>query len=296
MIVRAIDSIERQNFESYEIIIIDDASEETYSDTLNKYSELTPRYIKLTQQSGVSVARNTGMKIARGEWFIFLDDDDEFSNTFLMDMYNEINSHKNSINSFFWSNIKAILYDDEGKQTQKIVDYSNDREFGKNNYSKASTIGCSHGLTVHKTIISKNIFFDNHLTQAEDTDFIIQLMDKKYYPNFLNEIGVIKHNHANKRLSNEFQMYSVNKVYERIFEKNRTFFRQHSTVYCSMLFWTSLVHYISGDKIAGDINLKKYISQSWYKPRNYLKILELCRARIFYARSTALNHTSHTQA
>ena len=77
-IVRAIDSVRSQNTPSLEIIVIDDGS---VDDTVNVVRSCIRageniQLIKMPKNSGVSAARNAGIKVARGKFLAFLDADD----------------------------------------------------------------------------------------------------------------------------------------------------------------------------------------------------------------------------
>ncbi|MFT6631187.1 MAG: glycosyltransferase involved in cell wall biosynthesis [Bacteriovoracaceae bacterium] len=72
---RAIESVLRQTYKNFELIIVDDGSTDTTQSILNNYPQL--KVIKQENQ-GVSHARNTGVKEARAEWVCFLDSDDEW--------------------------------------------------------------------------------------------------------------------------------------------------------------------------------------------------------------------------
>lgn len=67
-----------QNFKDYEIICVDDASTDDSSQILQKYAASNSK-IKIfthSQNRGLSVARNTGLKNAQGKYIMFLDSDD----------------------------------------------------------------------------------------------------------------------------------------------------------------------------------------------------------------------------
>ena len=77
LVARAIDSVLKQSLNPYEIIVVDDGSDDGTSEMIqNKYKS-----IKLIQQQndGVSAARNKGIEHAKGDWIGLLDSDDEWT-------------------------------------------------------------------------------------------------------------------------------------------------------------------------------------------------------------------------
>ena len=75
-VTKAIDSVLRQTYDDYEIIVIDDGSTDNTRESLEKYRN---KILYIYQQnSGVSAARNAGIRLAKGEWVAFLDSDDEW--------------------------------------------------------------------------------------------------------------------------------------------------------------------------------------------------------------------------
>ena len=78
-----------QTFKDFEIIIVNDGSTDA---SLEKIKKFTDNRIKIFQQEnqGVSVARNKGMEMAEGEYFCFLDADDEWKNDCLENFYKAI--------------------------------------------------------------------------------------------------------------------------------------------------------------------------------------------------------------
>ncbi|MBE0535810.1 MAG: glycosyltransferase family 2 protein [Phycisphaerae bacterium] len=73
---RAIDSILAQTRPAEEIIVVDDGSTDDTGRVVEAYGEQV-RYV-YQQNGGASVARNTGIEAAHGEWIAFLDADDEW--------------------------------------------------------------------------------------------------------------------------------------------------------------------------------------------------------------------------
>lgn len=70
----AIDSVLNQTYSNVEVIVVDDGSTDQTKKILQPYMS-NIRYL-YQDNSGVSAARNTGIKIANGEWVAFLDSDD----------------------------------------------------------------------------------------------------------------------------------------------------------------------------------------------------------------------------
>lgn len=77
----ALDSVLSQSFSDYEIIVIDDGSTDNTRTALDPYRKRI-RYI-YQKNSGVSGARNAGIREAKGEWIAFLDSDDEWAPNYL---------------------------------------------------------------------------------------------------------------------------------------------------------------------------------------------------------------------
>lgn len=77
---RAVTSILDQDFQSWELIIVDDASRDQTAQIASRLSAIDPRIIVLTQdtRSGAAKARNIGLKHAQGRFIAFLDADDEW--------------------------------------------------------------------------------------------------------------------------------------------------------------------------------------------------------------------------
>lgn len=89
-----LDSIVAQSFRDYEVILIDDGSTDSSGKISDDYAA-NNHYFKVFHQenSGVSVARNKGIELAKGEYIIFIDSDDSVEQSFLEIINNEIGEY-----------------------------------------------------------------------------------------------------------------------------------------------------------------------------------------------------------
>lgn len=72
----AIDSILGQSFEDFELLIIDNGSEDYIKDIVKGYKEKKIKYFKIEKNKGPAVARNKGIDLSHGEYIAFIDSDD----------------------------------------------------------------------------------------------------------------------------------------------------------------------------------------------------------------------------
>lgn len=78
LIEKTINSVRNQSYTQFEMILVDDCSIDNSREIIKKIAEIDHRirYIRLDQNSGAAVARNTGIKAAEGRYIAFLDSDD----------------------------------------------------------------------------------------------------------------------------------------------------------------------------------------------------------------------------
>ena len=74
LLLEAVDSVLRQTFQGYELILIDDGSNDRTREALEAHGDRLIYYYQDNQ--GVSAARNQGLRLARGHFIAFLDSDD----------------------------------------------------------------------------------------------------------------------------------------------------------------------------------------------------------------------------
>ena len=205
----AVDSVFSQTYERYELIVVDDGSEDDTGKRLSRYQDITV----ITQHNrGVSAARNRGIASSKGELIAFLDSDDLWL------------PEKLSVQvAFFQTNPEALVC-----QTQETWIRNGRRIHPKNRHRKQSGnfFERSLGLCLvspSAVMIRKPLFetvgvFDENLPACEDYDLWLRVGVS--IPIFLiDEPLVIKRGgHADQLSSNigldKYRIQSIIKLLE----------------------------------------------------------------------------------
>lgn len=91
-IARSVESVLRQTIDDWELIVVDDGSQDGTQEVVQKYGD--DRIILTSQPNGgPSSARNRGMAMASGEYIAFLDADDEYAPSFLQRTTSFLDQH-----------------------------------------------------------------------------------------------------------------------------------------------------------------------------------------------------------
>ena len=91
-IERALNSVLKQSFEPFEIIVVDDGSQDSTAEKIKKFSNV----IIISQiNKGEGSARNAGIKAAKGDYVAFLDSDDEWLGDHLLNAYKAFSLYPN---------------------------------------------------------------------------------------------------------------------------------------------------------------------------------------------------------
>ena len=111
----AINSVLRQSFQDFEFIVVDDGSTDDTSDVLGTYGNR----ITLIRQAnaGVSSARHTGVRAARGEWVAFLDSDDTWDTDKLKTQIEDVQKNPEAV-----AHIMDAAFTDPLRQCPSIFD------------------------------------------------------------------------------------------------------------------------------------------------------------------------------
>ncbi len=108
---RCLESIIHQSYSNIEIVLVNDGSTDDSKSIIDKYKEIDQRIVVVDQDnSGLSAARNTGLRIARGRYIMFVDSDDYLHKNAVEILYHNIIDEDADISvcNFYWDYLEQI--------------------------------------------------------------------------------------------------------------------------------------------------------------------------------------------
>lgn len=169
----ALKSLEYQTFKDFEVIVIDDGSSDNIKEVVNDYSDNSNLKIIFCSQSnsGVSAARNHGLKLSNGKYICFLDADDVYHRRFLERAVSVCEKDKIDTCLFFQDrNINNVLENDTiSELNPEIICIEQVMEFFM--YNKEN-IHFGGFLYRKEIIIDNDLSFSVGTKYGEDLEFV----------------------------------------------------------------------------------------------------------------------------
>jgi glycosyltransferase involved in cell wall biosynthesis len=171
LLPRSIESVLGQTYGDFELIVVDDGSEDDSAAVMARFADKRIRYLRLTRNRGVTAARNAGLAEARGAYIAFQDSDDEWLAEKLERQRREFEEHPEV----------AVVYSD---MYRVCAD-------GRILYFRSPTIVCgrlinpqtrywqSYMLAMQPVLMRRSCFdglrFDERLVMFEDLDLYLRV-------------------------------------------------------------------------------------------------------------------------
>ncbi|MFL0492462.1 MULTISPECIES: glycosyltransferase family 2 protein [unclassified Bacillus (in: firmicutes)] len=172
-IEETMESILNQTYKNIEIVVVDDGSKDHSASIVKNIEKKYPEQIKyiLQENQGVSVARNTGIENASGEYISFLDSDDLWHPTKIEKQMESM--HKNNMNACYCGYMN--FYEETGEKVE------NTTNFVKGNMTKdflTHQVFAQTSTWIFKKsiVMDHNIRFTPGCSWGEDLEFLFKLM------------------------------------------------------------------------------------------------------------------------
>lgn len=219
---QCIDSIINQTYSNIEILLLNDGSTDNSLEICKKYEKLDNRIIVIDKKnSGVSDTRNTGIKLAKGKYIMFVDSDDVLDRECVEII--EKNTNSNYLTICDINKFKGENYYNYAKRKTLNI-----KKVPKKNFLdvyKKELINSPVGrLYETKIIRDKKIFFDETISLGEDLLFNLNYL---YNIDFINVIDEKLYNYRLGNCDSLSQKYVKN-----MFEIKEKLCNEFSSFFC----------------------------------------------------------------
>lgn len=177
---RCLNSVKNQTLKNIEIICADDGSTDNTLDVFRKYANKDHRFKFFTQKnSGPGVARNKAIKMATGEYIMFLDSDDWIELNTCEELYKKVKLNDLDILLFLMKNYSeetGEYYEDSYYNLTPIPDDFENKVFSHEDISNIIfSISISACQKIYKRSLVKKVHFAEKLL-FEDNPFFWGVM------------------------------------------------------------------------------------------------------------------------
>jgi glycosyltransferase involved in cell wall biosynthesis len=251
----AVDSVLRQTFRDFELIIIDDGSNDH---TVEWVSSLTDLRIKLITQEnqGSAAARNRGIAIAKGKYIALLDADDLWEANKLAKQVDFLDAHS----SIGLVDTSVVLVNENCKSTGKVVTSKAEGDVWKNLVQFQPVCSCDSTPLIRRECFDKVGLFDRDLMFLEDLDWWIRLASRYQFGAIKEPLVKYRQHSGSKSTNCQETLQAFHKIIEKAFESAPT----------ELLYLR--------DRGYGRINL--YLAWRALSNKNYDQVKQFCTSAI----------------
>lgn len=213
LIGKTIECVLKQTYINWEMILVDDCTLDNSAKIIEEYAKKDERikYIKLKENSGAAIARNTALEQSSGRYIAYLDADDLWKNEKLEKQIKYMN--ENNI-GFSCTDYEKI--DESGKSLNKVVKIPKRVNY---NLFLRNTIIQTVGVMVDTKIIKKDLLVMPNIRRRQDAATWCQILKNGFdcyeVPENLSYYRVV----SNSLSSNKFKAIKMNWYWYRKIEK-----------------------------------------------------------------------------
>ncbi len=172
-LIRAVTSALKQNYQNFEIIVIDDASNDGTEKSMRSVNDKKIVYVKHEVNKGGSAARNTGIKLSRGSYIALLDSDDEWLEDKLITQVGLLKKLDNSWGGTYCS-YYSICKNDKSFLSRAALEGNLTKQL----FLKELNIGASSTLLFRKEVFERIGLFDESFARHQDWEFLVRFFRK----------------------------------------------------------------------------------------------------------------------
>jgi glycosyltransferase involved in cell wall biosynthesis len=168
---RAIQSVLNQTYQDFEVLVVDDASDDHTEEIVKGFSDERITYIHHEVKRGGSAARNTGIKLSKGEFIAFLDDDDQWLPEKLQCQMHLFSNSPTVVGAIYTGVLKCSTSKDQ--VLKEIIPTKRGMIFRELLFSNC--IATTSTILIKRECFEKVGLFDEKLSSCQDWDMWIRL-------------------------------------------------------------------------------------------------------------------------
>ncbi len=268
---RAVESVLKQTFPDFELIIVDDGSIDDTGKIISRLQDEDARikYIKHGTNKGGNAARNTGIKNSKGKYIAFLDSDDEWLPEKLRKKLLVFNKTKKLALGFVYC---GAIVSAEGRVRKKLLPEFRGEVLKQ--LLRHCFVGCGSNNLILKNVFDNCGLFDEceQLRKGGSQEYEMWIrIAKKYQFDCVDECLLIQHIQENSVTSfkeNNPHYAAASLIY--ILEKHKNEYRRYPSAHSYKLKILAKWYFL--DKKMGEArkNILKAVKLRPLTPRSYL--------------------------
>lgn len=221
MLRAAIESVLAQTFTDFELLILDNSSEDDTEAVVNSYKDTRIRYLRHKPMS-ISPARNIGVKEAAGEYIAFLDDDDEWLPEKLVKELDIFIASSGQVALVYGGFIEI---DVDGKELGRHSPVLSGKVLEDLLSQRDDFTGSASNPMLKKSVVRELGGYDLSVVTGEDAELYLRLSDK-YEVAYTSDMVLKIRGHAGPRLGDKLEDAAsldlkVMESFKVVFDKNR---------------------------------------------------------------------------
>lgn len=214
---RTLTSLVRQTFSDFEVIVVDDNGKGTPEQintekVIRQFEDrLQLRYMVHPENKNGAAARNTGLKVAKGEYIALLDDDDVYLSSRLESALAALKS--NAAADICFTN---VLIQRKGLLVKEVKPFC-DKDIRKKLVADTSIFGTGSNLFFSRKVYETIGGFNESYVRHQDIEYILRILEKFEYC-IDDSVQIVKCNEGTMNIPDYEKMKKSKKIYHSDFK------------------------------------------------------------------------------
>jgi len=267
---KTINSVLNQTYQDFEIIIVDDGSDDNIKDIITKIQKKDNRIKYFFQEHFGSPSKplNFGIKNSLGEYITFLGSDDELSPIYLEKLLNLLESSEKNVDI---TSCNVLIIDDKGKVLREISKpkNTNNEHIIRTSLTHNYIFG---NIFVKREIFNKVGFFDENIKIREDFDMWIRLAKMNLNFEFIYKPLYLVNIHKKQISAN---IHSLERIYiiKYLINKHKDIYDKYPKALAETQRNIGTLYMLAGNTKQARLYFIDAIQKNPYRSRSYLNLV-----------------------